>query len=420
LPSYIYKNEIINCFGEGIRAGSYDNLFIKENRIIEGTDGIHVAGDYFEISGNYLEGCRINGSIGNSIIKNNIIKNSNGTAISGNVSKIINNISYNCSIGLSGSGTNQFSNNIIAGNEYAFSFLTDNHIIENEIIICNDELIYSPSHIYGNPIFRNCILDFELPPECIDGGGNIWVDGDFHLIEGSLAIDAGFDTLGYYYPFDLDYNHRVWDGDNNGTPIIDIGPYEFGSPAFGGIEGFTYNPSTGEPVDYVLLKINNQPGEFTFSDSLGNFEHKLTAGTYDVYAERVFYDDAILYEIEVNDGQFTQIQIPMIETVDVEEHTIPHSSYPIANLSNYPNPFNPSTNISFTLNNETTKNTELSIYNIKGQKVKTLLNEHLIKGTHSVVWNGMDSNNKHVSSGIYFYKISSGNESVMKKMLLLK
>jgi hypothetical protein len=65
--------------------------------------------------------------------------------------------------------------------------------------------------LYGNPIFRNCILDFELPPECIDGGGNIWVDslqaqtlfediqnGDFHLIESSLAIDAGFDTTGYY------------------------------------------------------------------------------------------------------------------------------------------------------------------------------------------------------------------------------
>ena len=57
LPSYIYKNEIINCFGEGIRAGSYDTLFIKENRIIEGTYGLHVAGGYVEISDNYFEEC---------------------------------------------------------------------------------------------------------------------------------------------------------------------------------------------------------------------------------------------------------------------------------------------------------------------------------------------------------------------------
>jgi hypothetical protein len=264
-----------------------------------------------------------------------------------------------------------------------------------------------------------------------NGGGNIQIEdsaldsiyanyygNDFHLIEGSLAIDAGLDTTGYYYPFDLDYNTRVWDGDGNGSAIIDIGPYEYGAPALGGIQGFTYNPTTGGPVDYVMLKINNEPGEFTFSGSLGNFEFKLPAGIYDVYCERVFYDEVIEYQMEVFDGQFTVVFIPMIETVDVEENTISHSSNIISNLQNYPNPFNPETTINYQLTEK--RKVNLSVYNIKCQKVKTFVSEVLPAGEHSVVWNGRDSNGKRVSSGIYFYKLSSGKESVMKKMLLLK
>jgi hypothetical protein len=109
-----------------------------------------------------------------------------------------------------------------------------------------------------------------------------------------------------------------------------------------------------------------------------------------------------------------------------DQNTTPYTGN-IVMQHNFPNPFNPSTTIYFELTTENTErspafdgNTELSIYNIKGQKVKTLLNEHLIKGAHTVTWNGKDSNNRAVSSGIYFYKISSGKESVMKKMLLLK
>ncbi|MCD4796332.1 MAG: T9SS type A sorting domain-containing protein [Candidatus Cloacimonetes bacterium] len=91
---------------------------------------------------------------------------------------------------------------------------------------------------------------------------------------------------------------------------------------------------------------------------------------------------------------------------------------------NYPNPFKPSgaghsptTTISFNLIAE---NAELEIYNMKGQKVKQLVNEQLPAGQHSVVWNGMDDSGKSVSSGIYFYKMKSGNYTSTKKMILLK
>nr|MBC8416099.1 T9SS type A sorting domain-containing protein [Candidatus Cloacimonadota bacterium] len=90
----------------------------------------------------------------------------------------------------------------------------------------------------------------------------------------------------------------------------------------------------------------------------------------------------------------------------------------ILSLVNYPNPFNPSTTISFSLKNSS--NVKLTVYNVKGQKVTTLVDKHFENGSHTVTWNGKDSNNKSVSSGIYFYKISSGKSSAMKKMLLLK
>jgi photosystem II stability/assembly factor-like uncharacterized protein len=89
-------------------------------------------------------------------------------------------------------------------------------------------------------------------------------------------------------------------------------------------------------------------------------------------------------------------------------------------LINYPNPFNPSTTISFSTA-EDAENVEIEIYNIKGQKVKELLivtpsPDHIF----SVTWDGMDGNNQPVSSGIYFCKLKTGNKNIIKKMLLLK
>ncbi len=87
-------------------------------------------------------------------------------------------------------------------------------------------------------------------------------------------------------------------------------------------------------------------------------------------------------------------------------------------LNNYPNPFNPETTISFSLNKP--GRTELTIYNIKGQKVQTLLNDQLDPGRYEIVWNGKDQNNRSVSSGVYFYKLQSGRHTATKKMILMK
>ncbi len=88
-------------------------------------------------------------------------------------------------------------------------------------------------------------------------------------------------------------------------------------------------------------------------------------------------------------------------------------------MSNYPNPFNPSTTISFSIQNNS--KIELSIFNIKGQRIKTLTQNVLTKGSHSLIWDGDDESGKSVSSGIYFYKLNvNGKNEAVKKCLLLK
>ncbi|MBT4576459.1 MAG: T9SS type A sorting domain-containing protein, partial [Candidatus Cloacimonetes bacterium] len=88
-------------------------------------------------------------------------------------------------------------------------------------------------------------------------------------------------------------------------------------------------------------------------------------------------------------------------------------------ISNYPNPFNPTTTISFSLTTEITVDTEIIIYNLKGQKVKNL--PITLSGDEGAgIWNGTDNSGQSVSSGIYFYKLGVGDLQQVNKMMLLK
>jgi hypothetical protein len=85
---------------------------------------------------------------------------------------------------------------------------------------------------------------------------------------------------------------------------------------------------------------------------------------------------------------------------------------------NYPNPFNATTNIEFSLQKSVF--VELSIYDILGRKVRTLVSEHLSSGNKSVVWDGKNERGEDVASGIYFYRIEAGEFTDSKKMVLVK
>ncbi|MDD4310039.1 MAG: T9SS type A sorting domain-containing protein, partial [Candidatus Cloacimonetes bacterium] len=92
---------------------------------------------------------------------------------------------------------------------------------------------------------------------------------------------------------------------------------------------------------------------------------------------------------------------------------------PFTLSQNYPNPFNPTTTISFDVRDEKAIY-NLSIYDLKGRKVISLKQGMLSRGSHNVAWNGRDANNLEVASGVYFYRLDNGKDSISKKMILMK
>jgi hypothetical protein len=105
------------------------------------------------------------------------------------------------------------------------------------------------------------------------------------------------------------------------------------------------------------------------------------------------------------------------DTVSVQEDIITPITQ--TKISNYPNPFNPSTTIKLDL--AESGKIELKIYNIKGQKVKTLMDAYSFKDHFEIIWKGVDDNKKKVSSGQYFIKLKvNGEEKAVSKCVLLK
>ena len=96
---------------------------------------------------------------------------------------------------------------------------------------------------------------------------------------------------------------------------------------------------------------------------------------------------------------------------------LPEYSDPIK-LTNYPNPFSGSTTISYSLPEDS--EAELSIYNLKGQKIKTLSTGEMSRGEQQVVWDGTDERNKPVTSGIYMYRLETPAKTISKKLLLMR
>jgi hypothetical protein len=146
------------------------------------------------------------------------------------------------------------------------------------------------------------------------------------------------------------------------------------------------------------------PTDYTFSDP-----YPVTQGfVYWYWLESVSYDGT------------TEHYGPISLTIPESGGSQQTPEIPVAYglFQNHPNPFNPATAISFNLpeNCEVT----LDIYNTNGQRVITLLNKAMSAGSHEVTWNGQDSDNTRVSSGIYFYRLTAGTYTSVKKMMLLK
>jgi len=184
-----------------------------------------------------------------------------------------------------------------------------------------------------------------------------------------------------------------------------------------GINGISYN-NTITTLNWLEGNIDEVPifietGEFPFS--LQDISPCVNAGIADTSGLNLPQLDLAgntrIYGDRIDMGAYENQNV----IVKADDNTI--SSNP--KIANYPNPFNPSTTIKFSIQEES--EIDFSIYNIKGQKIRSLLSDQIEAGEHSIVWNGDDKNNNPVSSGIYYYKLDvNGKTKAVRKCLLLK
>jgi hypothetical protein len=159
-----------------------------------------------------------------------------------------------------------------------------------------------------------------------------------------------------------------------------------------------------QDTNLMLHAVENWFGETTVTVTADDGDTVITTRSIsrrDTAASRLSMSDS--FNVTVNE-------------VGVGDHNI--HVYHTALIGVYPNPFNPTTTISFSLAQP--GQVQLMVYSIRGERVTTLINSQLDAGLHSVVWNGTDANGNPVASGVYFYCLQAGSRTMMGKCLMLK
>lgn len=151
---------------------------------------------------------------------------------------------------------------------------------------------------------------------------------------------------------------------------------------------------------------------------LANFG-SIHSTTNNVIRKNIFQPDTTYYwTCQAADNSFARSEFAQEATFStaVSNSDLIESSRPLILVT--PNPFNPSTTIEFSIFQSSRAN--LSVFNNRGQKVKTLLDLNLERGQHRVIWNGRDENNRNVASGVYFIRLEAAEKISIRKALLLK
>ncbi len=312
-------------------------------------------------------------------------------------------VNYSRLINASGSSASIFTNNIIdiqtsyGGNSggYITSFFNNLGTIP---IIDYPSYYYTENHLYADPLFADTL------------------NHNYSLSPLSPCRDAG--AYGPDLPdFDLRYHKRIFSSNSDMPAVVDIGAYEYGSVYIGGVRGNVYDASTNQPLDCVKIEIMDKLPEF--SDTLGNYTYHCGAGTYTIKASRWDYQDLIISDLTVMEVLELNLDIPMLPlSVPNHNEDILPTNESAFGLRNYPNPFNPETQISFIV--PKAGKGELSIFNLKGQRVRTLYHGLLNSGYHSFVWDGKNNAGDLTSSGMYFIKIEVEGKFQTHKIVLMK
>ena len=165
---------------------------------------------------------------------------------------------------------------------------------------------------------------------------------------------------------------------------------------------------------------NTQGADYTFT-----FPH-VTSFDWTQYTQDLLVPDGVValetrlhvYSTFVGTVYFDDLDVQKISTTTGVKSVSGNAPHSFELSNNYPNPFNPSTKINFGIPNDGM--VSLVVYNVLGQRVRTLADAPMAAGQYSITWDGRNDAGSTLSSGVYFYRLQAGATAIVKKMLLLK
>jgi hypothetical protein len=304
---------------------------------------------------------------------------------------------------------------------------------------------YARNYFWKHGLFSHVIYypeESDVKNE-LDKGDPVWASTTLHTPAGHIVVIKGYTSSGYYVadPWDgmppacIDRNNtfHTWSEMEVGSRwIVTTDPITQGDrvrvTASG--NGIFVRSGPGKSFGTVGTTRNSgDVGTIIGDATYGPFCNSDNAALSDYHTwVKIQWDkDDLIGWSAIGDdhssrlgGQLdADLYIEKIGTgtsVESQPEVILPSAFALS--QNYPNPFNATTVISYSLQKNT--NVKLVIYNLRGQKVKTLVDEQKPAGEYQVNWDGKNDSEEEVASGMYFYKLSAGDFSESKKMVLLR
>lgn len=236
-----------------------------------------------------------------------------------------------------------------------------------------------------------------------DAAGNLYV-----ACYGSKDVRK-FDVNGNFLGIFTEAGHlqgptNLWFGGNSSLFVVD---WTLGSV-------LEFNASSGNFIQTFVSGLQNAEG-YAFGPDSNLYICDWSQNQIKKYSSQGIFIGVFTSQGNMQAPNSILFRPVQFTSIDVETGSIP-DQYSLG--QNYPNPFNPTTTIDYHLSKQS--NVILEIYNARGQKVRSLINNVQSPGIKSVVWDGRNDRGKAVASGIYLYKIQAGTFIQTKKMLLIQ
>jgi len=336
---------------------------------------------------------------------------------------------YRDEIAISGTTTNLFftDSNLVNGISYKYFVTTiyvtgesePSNMVEAALLT-----LLPPTNLVSDVVYYDVFLSWEMSMSHRLGSRDVTFIGFNVYRDGELLTENPIGDLNFG---DVDllpgqYVYRIvalyFEGESDAVEE-NVTVYELASPINlmattddeQGLVSLAWEApliSSGEPASGLIGYLVHRDGvnltEVPIVD-VSFLEKELSPATY-IYS--------VFSKYETGESIPIQIEATINPVSDFEIN--PHLKTEL--LGNFPNPFNPETHISFALAKQS--DVEIDIFNVKGQKIKTLFDGVLDGGEHVLLWNGKDDFGYNVGSGIYFYRMKTNDYLTIKRMVLLK